>query len=427
MKKGLMQTTIDKIPKDWKSISLENLADINKESIDPTREFPHKTFLYIDIDSIGNDTGHIRECREMIAIDAPSRARRVIHRNDVVMSTVRPYLKAFAIVPKEYDKQICSTGFAVLACRKNLYPKYLLYTLFSKSVIEQCNRMMVGGQYPALNSSQVARIKISLPPLPEQRKIAEILGTVDEAIEKVDEAIKKSERLKKGLMQELLTKGIGHREFKDTEIGKIPKGWEVVRLSTIFNIIDGDRGKNYPNSSDLLEQGHCLFLNAKNVTSKGMRFEDNQFISKEKDQKLRKGKLKRGDIVITTRGTVGNIGLYDAGIRYDHIRINSGMVIIRNKGDDINSDFYTNYLQSNVFQRQVERIAYGSAQPQLSVKVVKNMYVLEFDKDEQKKIVAIMKSGNMKIELQKKRKENLEKIKKGLMNDLLMGRKRVKL
>jgi type I restriction enzyme S subunit len=103
------------------------------------------------------------------------------------------------------------------------------------------------------------------------------------------------------------------------------------------------------------------------------------------------------------------------------------MVIIRNKGGDINFDFYTNYLQSNVFQRQVERIAYGSAQPQLSVKVIKNMYVLEFDEVEQKEIVAIMKSENMKIELQKKRKENLERIKQGLMNDLLTGKRRVKI
>jgi len=219
LKKGLMQelltkgighkefkdSKVGKIPKEWEVMRLGKVTEINKESQDPKREFPQRKFLYIDIDSVENGTGVIKEVKSIVGKEAPSRARRVVHYNDIIMSTVRPYLKAFAIIPERYENQICSTGFAVLTCKSKLSSLYLLYTLFSKLVIEQCNRMMVGGQYPALNNSQVARIKIPLAPLPEQQKIAEILSTVDKKIEIEKKRKEKLERIKKGLMQDLLT------------------------------------------------------------------------------------------------------------------------------------------------------------------------------------------------------------------------------
>jgi len=219
LKKGLMQelltkgighkefkdTEIGRIPKEWEVVRLGEVVDINKESRDPNREFPEREFLYIDIDSIENGTGVIKAAKTIIGKKAPSRARRVIHYNDVIMSTVRPYLKAFAIVPREYDAQICSTGFAVLTCKERILPSYLLYTLFSNYVISQCNRMMVGGQYPALNNSQVEKIKLPLPSISEQQKIAEILSTVDKRLVLLRNKKEKMEGIKKGLMNDLLT------------------------------------------------------------------------------------------------------------------------------------------------------------------------------------------------------------------------------
>jgi len=219
LKKGLMQelltkgighkefknTEIGRIPKEWKIVRLKEVVDINKESRDPNREFPEREFSYIDIDSIENGTGVIKAAKTIIGREAPSRARRVIHYNDVIMSTVRPYLKAFAIVPREYDSQICSTGFAVLTCKERILPSYLLYTLFSNYVISQCNRMMVGGQYPALNNSQVEKIKLPLPSIYEQKKITEILSTVDKRLELLRNKKERLARVKKGLMNDLLS------------------------------------------------------------------------------------------------------------------------------------------------------------------------------------------------------------------------------
>jgi len=226
LKKGLMQelltkgighkefkdTEIGRIPKEWEVVKLDEVVEINKESKNPVIEFPDNKFLYVDIESVENGTGVIKNIKEILGKDAPSRARRVIHYNDVVMSTVRPYLKAFAIVLKEYDNQICSTGFAVLTCKEGMSPFYLLYAIFSDFVIEQCNKMMMGGQYPALNSSQVARIKIPLPLLPEQQKISSILSTVDKKLELERSRKEKFERIKRGLMNDLLT---GRKRIKN--------------------------------------------------------------------------------------------------------------------------------------------------------------------------------------------------------------------
>jgi type I restriction enzyme S subunit len=219
LKKGLMQTLltkgirhteykdtpIGKTPKTWQVVRLKDVVEIDRESRDPSREIPGKTFLYVDIDSVDGDTGKIRNPKQILGKKAPSRARRAIHENDVIMSTVRPYLKAFAIVPRELDGQICSTGFAVLSCGSNVLPYFLLSVLFSSQIINQCNRMMVGAQYPALNQSQVSEIKVPLPPLSEQQKIADIFLSIDRKLELERKEKVRLERVKRGLMDLLLT------------------------------------------------------------------------------------------------------------------------------------------------------------------------------------------------------------------------------
>ena len=106
--------------------------------------------------------------------------------------------------------------------------------------------------------------------------------------------------------------------------------WHTTTLEKApLEIIDGDRGTNYPNQTEFSASGHCLFLNAGNVTTNGFEFSDCAFITPEKDALLRKGKLVRNDVVLTTRGTVGNSAYFDVSVPFDHIRVNSGMVIFR--------------------------------------------------------------------------------------------------
>ena len=183
MKSALYEVFSRAEERGWQWTSLMQVCRIDCESRNPSVAAPNEEFAYIDISGIESGTGKIREVKKILGKDAPSRARRVIHTNDVIMSTVRPYLKSLAIIPEEYDNQICSTGFAVLSCGQSMLPKYLLYGLFWDGVIDQCNKMMIGAHYPALNSRQVAEIRIPVASIAEQRSIITYLDRLQEKVE----------------------------------------------------------------------------------------------------------------------------------------------------------------------------------------------------------------------------------------------------
>ena len=173
-------------------------------------------------------------------------------------------------------------------------------------------------------------------------------------------------------------------------------------------IIDGDRGKNYPKQNEFSDQGHCLFLNASNVTPSGFQFSSCQFITKEKDEVLRKGKLKRDDIVMTTRGTLGNVAYYAPQVKYDHIRINSGMVIFRPNQEAILPAFLYHCLRSTSFRGQVKSLQSGVAQPQLPIRDIKRIELPLPSFFVQNKIASILSTYDNLIENNNRRIALLE-------------------
>ena len=150
--------------------------------------------------------------------------------------------------------------------------------------------------------------------------------------------------------------------------------WPTKKFSDApLQIIDGDRGRNYPKHPDFRKMGHCLFLNTGNVTPHGFAFDKCQFITEKIDSSLRKGKLQRGDVVMTTRGTIGNVAHYDDLVPFESVRINSGMIIFRTKDDLLLPRFLYYFLRSGNFRRQVNSLRTGAAQPQLPIKDIRTI------------------------------------------------------
>jgi len=164
-----------------------------------------------------------------------------------------------------------------------------------------------------------------------------------------------------------------------------------------IEIIDGDRGVNYPKKEEFSENGFCLFLSTKNVRDDGFLFNELSFITKEKDNLLRKGKLKRNDIVLTTRGTIGNIAIYSPNVKFDHIRINSGMVVLRVNPEKIYSEYIFILLQSEFIQKQFRDITSGAAQPQLPIHSLVSTKIPLPQIEEQKDIVTRVKQEQQLI------------------------------
>jgi len=202
-------------------------------------------------------------------------------------------------------------------------------------------------------------------------------------------------------------------KFKQTELGEIPEEWITTRIDGCIDIIDGDRGVNYPNKNDFSDNDFCLFLNTGNVPGNTFDFSKCQFISKEKDEVLGKGKLKKGDIILTTRGTVGNVAYFNNEIPFENVRINSGMVILRQK-DMVDMDFIYQQLTSDFVKIQIKELSSGSAQPQLPIKDLRFLKLIVPPLPEQQQITSILSSLDDKIELNRKMNKTLEDMAKAL-------------
>ncbi len=184
-----------------------------------------------------------------------------------------------------------------------------------------------------------------------------------------------------------------------------------------FEIIDGDRGKNYPKQNDFSDSGHCLFLSATNVTKSGFEFSECQFITEQKDEVLRKGKLQRDDVVLTTRGTIGNAAHFNPFVPYEHMRINSGMVILRCDGEKILPTYLYHFLRSPSFHGQVNSLRSGVAQPQLPIRDMKRIKLLLLPLSVQYRIASILTAYDDLIENNRRRIQLLEQAARLLYNE----------
>lgn len=230
----------------------------------------------------------------------------------------------------------------------------------------------------SITIEMLKKLPISIPDLPTQKRIAGILSAYDDLIENNNRRI----MLLENAAQELYKEWFVRFRFPGHETAKfengLPEGWAYIRFGKAIEIIDGDRGANYPKQDEFYETGECLFLNAGNVTKSGFDFASCSYITKEKDQILRKGKLQTGDVVLTTRGTVGNVAFLNETLTFAPMRINSGMVILRNLGI-VSPEYIYTALRHESLQKAMTMYASGSAQPQLPIKDMRRIKIINPD------------------------------------------------
>ena len=276
----------------------------------------------------------------------------------VLLSSRAPIGKAAIAGTEMY----CNQGFKNLVCSDKIFNRYLYH--FLKSKTDYLNSLGRGATFKEISKSIVENIEVPLPPPDEQRKIAAVLDKVSNLIAKRRQQLEKLDEMVKARFVEMF----GDPVNNGLNITSMP-------MTKICDIIDGDRGKNYPTENEFSVEGYCLFLNAKNVTYNGFNFENCMFITKKKDELLRKGHLHRGDIVLTTRGTIGNLAFYDDSIPYENVRINSGMVILRMDRDLVSEHFFIEQFKMQLSLIK-QKIASGSAQPQLPISTMNKINML---------------------------------------------------
>jgi type I restriction enzyme, S subunit len=169
---------------------------------------PDKRFTYIDVTAINKEKGTIsNQVKILEPSEAPSRARKIVRKETVIYSTVRPYLLNVAIVNKEFEPEpIVSTAFAILNPYKDIYNKYLYYFLRSKIMIDYVESKMIGMAYPAINDTKFLKAPFPLPPLAEQKcivaKVDQLMNLCDELETRLNQSKKDSEMLMQAVLYE---------------------------------------------------------------------------------------------------------------------------------------------------------------------------------------------------------------------------------
>ena len=266
--------------------------------------------------------------------------------------------------------------------------KYFVYAV--KYKLEELSRKSHGATMKHVIKKDFDNTKIPFPSFVRQKEIAERLEKTSKIISGRKKQLQKLDELNQARFVEMFGDPISN----SLESNMLP-------MTDVCEIIDGDRGKNYPTQEEFNEKGYCLFLNAKNVTNVGFNFDKCMFITKQKDEILRKGKLCRGDVVLTTRGTIGNMAYYTEKIPFEHIRINSGMVILRMKHEIINEVFFIEQFKMQIANIK-SKIASGSAQPQLPISTMNRIHILIPDINSQNQFADFVNQVNKsKVEIQK--------------------------
>lgn len=359
----------------------------------------NRTWL-LNLDMIEQQTGNILSYN-YVGKDDLNGSIIQFDTDNVLYSKLRPNLNKVVIPDR--------SGFAtseMLPLKPNasvLCREYLAAYLRSDSFVSWAVSKTAGAKMPRLGTKVLLDKEIPLPPLEEQRRIAATLDKVSDLIAKRRAQLNKLDLLVKARFVEM---------FGDPEVNNL--GVALMPMTEICTIIDGDRGKNYPTQDEFTSNGYCLFLNAKNVTANGFSFENCMFITKEKDEILRKGHLDRGDIILTTRGTIGNLAFYDDSVPYENVRINSGMVILKMNHNLVSEHFFIEQFKI-LLSAIKEKIASGSAQPQLPISTMNKIMMLMPEIEPQKEYSNFVEqSKKSKLTIQQSL-DKLEILKKALM------------
>ncbi|RVU40712.1 hypothetical protein EA187_19790 [Lujinxingia sediminis] len=408
---------VNKVPEGWKPAVISEIADINpKRSLPRSGEIP-----YLEMAALSTES----PSPHYLGTKAAGAGGSKFTNGDTLVARITPCAEngkgAFVQCLPEGQNGVGSTEFIVLSAKPNITePKYIYYLTKRPDIRHYTiNRMRGTSGRQRIPYSVFDEISIDVPPLPEQNKITAILSSVDEAIEATEAVIEQTRTVKKGLLQELLTRGIGHTEFKKTAIGEIPKSWAVKQVRET-----GDVQLGRQRSPNFTEGNTLPYLRVANVYDGYIDYTDVKEMKFTSDE-TKQYSLLPGDVLLNEGQSIDLVGrssIYD-GMIFDTCCFQNTLIRYR-AGTNSTPEFMQavfSYLQySGVFSSiatQTTSVAHlgGTRFSKLKIPVP--------PKYEQIEIARTLNSINNKTN--NKTLKQLQILKRGLLQDLLTGKVRV--
>ena len=321
--------------------------------------------------------------------------------------------------------------FLMRGKRNVIEQRFLCYYLLYEATQQQIIKMITGSAQPGINSGFTKHIMINVPPTELQHRIAEILDTIDEAIQKTEALISKLKAMKQGLLHDLLTRGLdkngklrdpkAHPEqFKDSPLGRIPKGWVIQELGDAApKIQDGTH------FSPKTTSGPFRYLTSKNIRLGYVDLSDCGWISeKEHEAIYSRCDVRYGDVLLTKDGAnTGNAAINNLN---EPVSLLSSVAFIRCDDRTLHSEYVFHYLLSPGCQQRIKDIMSGNAITRLTLGKIKSFVIPVPDIKEQLKIIEPLNAHDARIRTEEQYRDKLKLQKKGLMHDLFTGKVRVR-
>lgn len=410
------ETPIGNLPADWESVKLGELGDLQYGYTTSTVKEDNGTkFLRItDINEDGSiNWKQVPYCH----IDSGEFPKYALQKGDILFARIGATAGKTAIVRDNIKGIFASYLIRLKIQKQDVFPEFAFYETQSETYWSQARRQREGQLKKGINATMLSDFMLPLPPFKEQRAIVGVLGVVDSAIEYADRAVVKTERLKRGLMQQLLTLGIGHTETKQTPIGNIPKNWEVTTIDK--ECLVGTGGTPSRNIAEYYG-GKISWVKSTEVDY-GIISKTEETITEEGVQNSNAKVYPAGSLVMalygqgTTRGKCAILGI-DAAV-------NQACAVLQSKGQ-IHIPYLFYWCQKSY--SAIRGFSQGANQANLNMGIIRSLSIPLPPLSEQKKITEILSIVDSKLNIEKSEKEKTKRIKQGLMDLLLTGKIRIK-
>jgi type I restriction enzyme S subunit len=390
---------------EWQAVKLEDVSRKRSDNVDPQEVDLER---HVGLEHIEPNTPY----PQWESLDGLSSTKRRFESGDILFAKLRPNLEKSA--QPDFEGVASADIFPIIA-EQGVNSKYLLYRLSSKPVYDHSRRTSVGTRMPRTSWNLFSNFEFGLPPLGEQRKIATVLHTIDQAIQQTEEIIGQTHVVKNALMQDVFHGQYEEFEtYESTPVGKIPSHWNDVTIGDVVHTAQ------YGISESLSEEGQYPIFRMNNVENGYMIEEPMKYIDLNDDE-FEKYRVETGDILFNRTNSlelVGKTGIYE--LEGDHV---FASYLVRLQTNEQANSYYLNYYMnsSEAQNRMMDFATKGVSQANINANSIQQVKLPLPPMDEQREIAERIRGVDSQIESNQRYIEQLKRLKQGLMQDLLSG------
>ncbi|MDZ5516593.1 restriction endonuclease subunit S [Vibrio fluvialis] len=420
------------VPEGWSLRNLGSTLDVLIAGQSPNRkEFPARPSEYGILKTTAIDWGRFYpQHNQEVLDDFKPNLKHEVAVDDILITKAGPAHRVGVVahVKSTPSKILVSGKMTLMRVKQDYVSSFIAYALsteYSQKPLKESTTGMASSQTNFTHDT-LKEIPIFVPSSKnEQKKIAAILTSVDYLIEKTQAQIDKLKDLKTGMMQELLTRGVGvdgkpYTEFKDSPVGRIPKGWGVLPLANVVERVIDCEHKTAP----YVEKSEFMVVRTSNVRSGELLFEDMKFTHSEGYSEWTKRAVPSvGDVLFTREAPAGESCLVPEGLK---ICMGQRMVLLRPNRELVHPCFFSMFLTSEAASKSIYELSIGTTVSRINIEDIKRIPCMLPPLDEQLKISRSIQSVQRVLDTKQRKLLSLQNNKKALMQDLLTGKVRVK-